>query len=389
MSLKKSLYATSPQVMAAVCTDVYQKSQAAQAAIGQLPVDEYDLEETASFITRVGDYAFTLSKSSAAGSEVTDEEAENLSSLSDAAAMLSYNLNQFQAQVNGGTMTVSALQALGSSDEDLSALGDSFKNLESEFPEVPSLIYDGPFSEHITEGTPKLTEGAAEVSEAEALSICAEFFGVRESVFELSYEREGKIPVYAFAAQVDGGTLYCEVTKKGGHICSAMNSRAVSSQNITAEEGVSIATEFLISRGIEDMKESYYIIEENTMLINFAYTQNGVVCYPDLVKVSVSMDTGSIVGFESAGYIMNHVERDIPQPSVSEDEAIVHVSDKLSVISSGLAVIPTDGQYEKFCYEFTCEDEDGSHYIVYVGAESGVMEKILVLIEDENGTLRV
>ena len=50
-------------------------------------------------------------------------------------------------------------------------------------------------------------------------------------------------------------------------------------------------------------------------------------------------------------------------------------------------MIPTGGEYEVLCHEFKCEDEDGRHVIVYVNAQNGQEEKLLLLLEDENGTL--
>jgi hypothetical protein len=40
------------------------------------------------------------------------------------------------------------------------------------------------------------------------------------------------------------------------------------------------------------MKQSYRITERNTLTINYAYSENGVICYPDLIKVSVALDNG-------------------------------------------------------------------------------------------------
>ena len=42
-------------------------------------------------------------------------------------------------------------------------------------------------------------------------------------------------------------------------------------------------------------KESYYSVADHICTVNFAAQQNGVTCYPDLIKVSVAMDNGSIV----------------------------------------------------------------------------------------------
>ena len=43
----------------------------------------------------------------------------------------------------------------------------------------------------------------------------------------------------------------------------------------------------------------------------FFYEQDNVICYPDLVKVGIALDDGSVVRVEAAGYRMNHVVRDL------------------------------------------------------------------------------
>ena len=125
----------------------------------------------------------------------------------------------------------------------------------------------------------------------------------------------------------------------------------------------------------------------NVCTVNFAYIQEGVVCYPDLIKVSVALDNGEVTGFETTGYVMSHTERTFPEMKISADEAEDKVSDELEVLSYGVAVIPTDGKYEVLCHEFKCETEDKRHCIVYINAETGAEEKIFVLIESESGTL--
>jgi hypothetical protein len=67
---------------------------------------------------------------------------------------------------------------------------------------------------------------------------------------------------------------------------------------------------------------------------------------------------------------MNHTERTIPKIAVDENTARGKVSPRLKVLSHGMAIIPTSGKNEVFCHEFKCENDDGSHYIVYVNAET-------------------
>lgn len=52
-----------------------------------------------------------------------------------------------------------------------------------------------------------------------------------------------------------------------------------------------------------DMKETYYFTSDGICTINFAYTQSGVTCYTDLIKVGVALDDGSIVLFDAAALL--------------------------------------------------------------------------------------
>ncbi|NCB62439.1 MAG: hypothetical protein EOM52_02320 [Clostridia bacterium] len=63
------------------------------------------------------------------------------------------------------------------------------------------------------------------------------------------------------------------------------------------------------------------------------------------------------------------------------------VAPGLTVLSHQLALIPTSGEYEVLTHEFKCRTEDSKHVIIYVNALTGQEEKILILLEDENGTL--
>jgi germination protein YpeB len=180
-----------------------------------------------------------------------------------------------------------------------------------------------------------------------------------------------------------------EVTRQGGYVLSVTDSRTAGAATLTQKEGVKLAKRFLSRRDIKDMDESYFIQRDNCLTINFAARQGNVVCYPDLIKVKVALDNGEIVGFESAGYLMNHTRRDSVKPRISVEKARKVVSPELRVESTRLAVIPTRGKQEKLCWEFRCITDEGQHCMVYIGAESGQEEQILLLLEDESGTLTV
>ncbi len=392
-SLQKSLYAITPSMLSSVCTEVYGKAQAAQYALGELPFSTDQFQNTSGFITKIGDYTYMLSKKAGSGEAIGDEEQQNLVKLSQTATVLADNLNQLMADVNADGVSIAKMEALSrtagkiGSDATSGILEDNFSLMEGEFPETPTLIYDGPFSSHIAGRTPKLLEGKDEITAEEALKKAAAFMGTRSSIIKESGERGGNLPAYMFYANDEGGTISFEVTKKGGIVTDVFNSRLVKSSIISQKDAVKIATRFLKQKGYHSMKQSYQYADGNTLTVNYAYVKDGVICYPDLIKVSVALDNGKIVGFEAQGYIMNHTERTIPDVKTDENEAKKKVSPLLKVLAHELAIIPTGGLNEVFCHEFKCENGDGSHYMVYVNAQTGAEENILVLIENENGTL--
>jgi spore germination protein len=394
-ALQKSLYATTPGMLSSVCTEVYGKALSAQYALGEMPFSTYEFQNTSSFITKVGDYAYMLSKKASTGAVNSEEDHKNLAKLSETATILADNLNQLMADVNTTGVSIGKMEAVSStaakigSDAASNVIKDSFSVMEVEFPETPALIYDGPFSSHIAGMTPKLTEGLNEITSDEALKKAAAFLGTKNSSIKLNGERGGNLPVYMFYANDDGGTISFEVTKKGGLIADVFNSRLVKSSMIAPKDAVKLAMRFLQSKGYKDMKQSYQIVDGNTLTVNFAYTKNNVVCYTDLIKVSVALDNGKIVGFESQGYIMNHYDREIPAAKIDENKAKAKVSPLLAILSHEMAIIPTSGKGEVFCHEFKCENDSGSHYIVYVNAQTGAEEKILILLESESGTLTI
>ena len=84
---------------------------------------------------------------------------------------------------------------------------------------------------------------------------------------------------------------------------------------------------------------------------------------------------------------MSHQSRTFSAPAVSAEEARSQVTQGLEVLRQQLALIPTQGENEVLCHEFKCRNEKGQHYILYVNAQTGEQERILLLLEDENGTL--
>ena len=392
-ALEKVTYATTPALFATLCAQAYAKALAAQTALGELPYGNVELEQTAAFFAKAGDYAMAMARGTNGEGVCTDENRETLRGLAAAAGELSATLQELQLQLDGGALhpeDVAAVEArLAAAAEDGGQItgGSAFQTVEADFPQVPTLIYDGPFSEHLSSRTPQMLEGLPQVTEEEARRAAAAFAGLRAEVFTPTSDGAGNLPAWGFSALADGGELYVEITKQGGQVLQMLSSRPVGEAALSRKEGVEQAASFLDAHGYQDMSPSYFLEGDGILTVHFAPVLDGVYCYPDLVKVGVALDNGDVVSFEAHGYLMNHGAREPAAPAVSADEAAERVDSSLTVLSRQLALIPTGGEYEVLCHEFKCQNADGGHVLVYVNAATGQQERILLLLEDENGTL--
>ena len=179
--------------------------------------------------------------------------------------------------------------------------------------------------------------------------------------------------------------LYLGDTNNGGQQLYMLSHTAHAEINITDRQAVDAARAFLLARGYGEMEMSYSSRFDGIMTVNFAAVQNGVVLYPDLVKVQVSMADGAIVGLEAKNYLMNHVPRTLEIPALSEQDAIDRIGGSLTPVSARLCVIP-ENTSEYLCYEVTATSGQDT-FLVYIDAVTGIERKLMQVISDENGAL--
>ena len=393
-ALQKCQYSTSPAMLVSLGSEVFRQSGAANAALAQLPFSDLRLEKTAKFISQAGDYSFALAKRAAAHEPITSQDRETIASIASTADALGYDLNNLSREINENSLqfgdVARAEEELSRQEQDNGDpnIASNVAYLEQEFPEYPTLVYDGPFSEHISSKSPSHLEGKATVSEDAARRVAARFLGLDASALTADKSVSGgKLPAYTFRAQRDGGEVSIDVTQTGGAVLSMIDSRTPGTARLTVQEATSRAKQFLAQQGYPALKESYWTQYSNTVMINFAPIQDGATIYPDLVKVTVALDTGSICNFEAVGYLMNHKDRSFPEPQVTAQQAKEHLAPGLTLLSQDMAVVPTAGEREVYTHELTCQTQDGRHCLIYVDAQTGQEVQILILLEDENGIL--
>ena len=75
-----------------------------------------------------------------------------------------------------------------------------------------------------------------------------------------------------------------------------------------------MAEDFLSTLGYEEMHPSYAQYYNGAVVFNYAATQNGVVLYADLVKVTVDRNTKTVIGLDAQNYLFSHRTRELSPP---------------------------------------------------------------------------
>ena len=387
-TLSKGLYSNSPKMLSQLTGKLANDASTAKVALSQLPVEELNLEQTYKFLSQVGNYSQSLAEKFSRGEELTGNERENLRILYSYAESLSNTLWNVEKQLEAGEMNfekaASAASYASGNGAEPATVTEGFTEFEEGFEDYPTLIYDGPFSDHIMEKNPLMTKGKAEISAEEALGKAVSVSGIN-SLYAVG-EEGGKMPSYVF----EGEGASVSVTKNGGYFCYMVKYRPVGERAITVENALKYAHQYMERLGIDDdITDTYYEISNGVCIFNFAGEEDDVTLYTDLIKIGVAMDNGEIMSFDARGYLTNHTDRDIDKPAITAAQAQARLSETLNVKSVSMALIPSSGQNEVFCYEFSCTDPDGRQILVYINAHTGEEEEILLLQISSDGKLTV
>ena len=367
-------------------SNIWREANLAMCYLVMLPIESQEIENTEKFLNQVSEYSYSLFNKNMNGENLNDEDMAKIQELYNYSSDLSNTLTEMLDELNNGTLNWEDLKN-NTEDSEISQVSN-FDIVEENFHEYTGLIYDGAYSEHLTNSERKGLTGE-EISEEQAKQIAEEFIG-KDKIKETKnngFVENGNIPVYRFEIITnEDKTIGIAISKKGGHIVFMNYDREISGENITEKEKKKKGKDFLVSKGYINMQETYSIKNSGFITINYAYKQEDVIIYPDLIKVKIALDNGEIIGIETMGYLNNHNIREVPTNLISEEEAIKDISKNTQKEVKGLAIIPTEFNTEILCYEIKGKINE-IEFLTYINAQTGKEEDTLILINTENGTL--
>lgn len=381
-SVEKTLYVTSAKKMSSLAAEIFSEAELAKSALSELPGGEGNSSTIYRFLSQVGNYVLSISKNITSKELITKKQREELKILSDTAKTVSQVISDSDIEYNNPEQWAQAVENRLNSVVNAQGLADSLSQLEEDMSDYPTLIYDGPYSDHILQKQPLMTANAKEYSENEALQLAKKCVGKGNNLKFIGMQN-GKIECYVFA---DDKTNI-SVSKLGGYVVYMRKNRTVNDSKLAYDEMLEIAQDYLQDIKINNMKATYYYTDNGVCVINFAYLDGKTICYTDLVKVGVATDTGEIMFLETTGYLTNHTTRAFHSIETTVEQAKQKVSSDLEVIGYSITLIPTDSGGEVRCYEFLCHGEENREILVYINVQSLEEEQIYILLKNDGGIL--
>lgn len=376
--------------------EAWKNSVQAEACIAMLPLDANLTAGASKYLVQMSDMARCWSDRAEGG--LSDEEYETLNQMYGYAQDLAGIFEHMALEVVGNSSSWETLGTVSSdvfNDVSADEKYSYFNGFTESFTDYPTLIYDGPFSDSEASDEPKDLPGNIIVQESGSAEIESYFNSMGYKVKKVDYKGKNTsngLSVLNYKVIFsDDYNAYAAITEDGGHFYSFSMFRNAAKSNISVEDAVARGSEILKSMNISDMKSSYYQTGGNCVTVNYCYYQDGVMYYPDMIKLKISLDDGSLLGYEAHSYVLNHFNRDV----FNDDDTridIIQINEKISpnltAESAGLCVTPGENGNETFAYEVKCNGF-GHTVLVYFDAVTGEEKDILILIEDETGTLTV
>ena len=378
VDLSKIVATTSLSSQRQLLSDIYNTCVTGVNNINILPISNEKLSGINKLMNTMGGFSYSLLLENYKGALISSNDYQQIETLYDSVRELQYDINSYMKELQ---YDYSILDDVNFDDVSSSSFSGGIVDVESSSSEVPTLIYDGPFSDSVLN---KEVKGLPnnEYSQEEVLEQVQQLFP--EYSVEYIGESFGKFETYNYEVSKDL-KLFVSVTKKGGFLLTITAYGNGDGVTETDTDGVTIAENFAYTLGIDNMYAVWQQQTGNIVYVNLAPIVDHVIYYCDLIKVKVDLSLGRVVGWEASAYATNHIDREFSN-SIGILDAEKQINDILSIEERNLCIVPDKYVGELSAYEFICTWENYTYYI-YIDSNTGEEINIQRVIETSNGQL--
>jgi spore germination protein len=393
--LSKTLVAASFTQTIRLLTNAWREANSCQENLGQLPLTSLELAGAKNLLANVSSFCFnTAQKKLIQGNRITDPEWKKLQILRRRIQLMGRHLSNLQENflsTRSRWLDVdrlgSSVGAAGMSDQaGRNQVTKSFLMLEDGLKRMPDLAHQGNnlfFSPKPTGLTGK------NVTIKEAERIVRRFLLPDYPNVQVKYERtiRGEFPCYMMKATPAGQAaqeLRCSISVQGGHVAWVLGNRNVNRAKWDLDRCATKADRFLTRQGYPDLqivaRESY----DNIATLTYAPRRDETLYYPELVKVQVAQDNGTMLGCDFIPYLTFHDPyRPHPvRPTYTAGQIRKKLNPHFKPEQIRKAEV-LDEMYNKVpCYEVSGR-QGADRYLIYYNANTAREEKIRRV--DRNG----
>ena len=378
-NLAKARVSNSADEQVRILSDIAIESEMAEVVLERLPVDTQLTQNMTSFVNKMGDSAQSMLYAVARGEKLTDSQKASIKYMYDVNLEMKKIINELTSTSNEKEM----IKAMKGNQNSL--MIKSFGDLNNNTIETPKEINDGPFSDSVKKVSAKNLEALEEINATQAEELAGKYFKDYEpsSVRCTGETIAQQVECYNLSVVTKDGEMFAQISKKGGKVVMFDSYKDCSAKNFSVERCIDIAQDFLGALGFDNMKAVWTSENGTTCNLNFAYEKDGVVFYPDMIKVKVCEERGIVTGMEGIAYVLNHIERTAGGAAISESEAMANLNPEFEISGSRLTVIPHDEQ-EALAYEFY-GSFGGNDYYIYVDAKTGSEIEVFTVVGTAQG----
>ncbi len=362
-------------------TDMVADCNYVLSGLSVLPINNENVIAVTKFFNQISGLCEAYSKTLSTGGSLSQEQELVFDEVGLVVNQIKNNLySQNQSFYSNKFSFVDASVFDNTGMNELSAtLGD----LSNTSIDYPAMIFDGPFSSALeTSEVRGLPDSVVSADEAYDYLYNTVYSGRSDVSISLEGETSGDITTYDYEVSVDGKTFYAQVSKRGGLLITISGYSEKGDAIMSSEQAMELAKTFANNIGFENMDSVWAEVHDNVAYINLAsLTADGVILYPDLVKVKVDLTAQEVIGFEALNYALNHTEREYSF-DLSEDEAESVLGIDYEVLKLSQTIIRLDSGKEIAAYEFMLERMDGI-YFYYINANTGEISLVMKLVTTE------
>lgn len=349
-----------------ILTDVMVQSRLAEVDLEKLPVPQEKDAHLTAFINKLAMESGRMLNKLQNGQPLNEKDYQILQALYEKSSTLRAQLDEYTANMQCKDFSCYMKKGKG-------ALADTLDRLEKttlEENQVDVNKENGGLDGAGKEQNARQTDKKLDCATAEQL--CNKYFA-EYNVQQFQCVGETNLRggvVYNVQGYDEKGTqLFAQIHCSTGKLVGFEYHEDCNGEALDAENCTLVAEKFLTSLGYENMVLVRARKNGNSLDFQYATELDGVVVYPQSVRVKVCQERGVVSAFDASAYLRNEKAREIPSTTLTEEQAQARLRSGITVENGRLAIVKTM-RGERLAYEFVCSYMDG-RYVMYLDAQNG------------------